>query len=186
MNYTHLQLIDIRPEEYFECIIHGKPVAQKRPGIRLRYTRFGVPYPQIYNQNENDRAFFRHVLRPIVQQYHNPPLFFAQQPLHIEIGFFMPRPQNHFRTRARCVIREESELKPNFVFRPHIQAPDTDNMVKFILDAFNEILYADDRQIVSIYAYKVYDNEDECTGRTYVRIKPSYRRRLPYNYSSFE
>lgn len=181
MNYYGLQLIDIRFQEAFECIIYGKPVAQKRPGVRIRYNRLGLPYPQVYNQNETDKNFFQHVLRPIVQQFHMPPLFFAQQPLHIEIYFFMPRPNNHFHTRNRCVIRMESELKPDFRFRAHIQTPDTDNMVKFLLDAMNEILYVDDKQIVSIFAYKLYDNEDECRGRTYIKIKPTYRRRVPYN-----
>lgn len=37
-----------------------------------------------------------------------------------------------------------------------IHRPDIDNMVKFYLDCMNELVYADDRQVVELSARKVY------------------------------
>lgn len=60
------------------------------------------------------------------------------RPLHIDIIFFM----KHSRKQGW-----------------HTSRPDLDNMIKFILDVGNGILYADDAQVVKITAEKKYDKE---------------------------
>jgi hypothetical protein len=55
----------------------------------------------------------------------------------------------------------------------HIQYPDLDNLVKFVLDALVGIAYSDDRQLFRISARKVYDREGECKGRIGIDITPN-------------
>ena len=48
---------------------------------------------------------------------------------------------------------------------------DVDNLTKFVLDSMNGVIYEDDRQITSIHATKILDNEDLCTGSIEVFVR---------------
>ena len=45
--------------------------------------------------------------------------------------------------------------------------PDTDNVVKAVLDALNGVAYADDKNVVEIYAVKKYSTESSVVVRLY-------------------
>ena len=45
--------------------------------------------------------------------------------------------------------------------------PDTDNVVKAVLDALNGVAYADDKNVVKIYAVKKYSTESSVVVRLY-------------------
>ena len=45
--------------------------------------------------------------------------------------------------------------------------PDTDNVVKAVLDALNGVAYADDKNVVEIYAVKKYASESSLVIRLY-------------------
>ena len=45
--------------------------------------------------------------------------------------------------------------------------PDTDNVVKAVLDALNGVAYADDKNVVEIYAVKKYSTESSVVIRLY-------------------
>jgi len=45
--------------------------------------------------------------------------------------------------------------------------PDTDNVVKAVLDALNGVAYADDKNVVEIYAVKKYASESSVVIRLY-------------------
>lgn len=47
---------------------------------------------------------------------------------------------------------------------------DVDNLAKFTLDAMNGTVYTDDVQVVRLVVTKVYDNKDDCSGRTEVKV----------------
>ena len=47
---------------------------------------------------------------------------------------------------------------------------DIDNLVKFVLDGVNGLVYKDDKQVVKLVAYKLYDSESDCGGRTVVEV----------------
>jgi Holliday junction resolvase RusA-like endonuclease len=61
--------------------------------------------------------------------------------LHIDFEFIFERPKSHLKMKE----------KPEYPKRK-----DIDNLVKFVLDAFNGLLYVDDSQVVSIKAVKKY------------------------------
>ena len=73
-------------------------------------------------------------------------------PLHLNITFYMPIPK---RTKAPLYHRKK---------------PDLSNMIKFYEDVSSGILYADDRQIVKIFACKIYD-ENPRTEFTITELK---------------
>ena len=43
--------------------------------------------------------------------------------------------------------------------KPHRQAPDLDNLTKFLLDALNGVIWPDDKQIAEIHARKIWSEE---------------------------
>ena len=71
---------------------------------------------------------------------HKGPIIPLEGPLHITINFFMKKPK-----------------KGNKHF--HSSRPDLDNLIKFILDVCNDVLYKDDAQIAQICSEKIYDDE---------------------------
>lgn len=99
-----------------------------------------------------------------------PPLWGPEQTLAVTIVFRMKRPKSHFiagkpgpdRLRSTAPKQACSALRT-----------DVDNLAKFVLDSLNGVLYADDRQIVSLHVTKLYDNDiDElCQGSTCVCIR---------------
>ena len=52
--------------------------------------------------------------------------------------------------------------------------PDLDNVVKLILDAINGIVFADDKQVVSISASKAYSDTPRTTVQTTEIVITSY------------
>jgi Holliday junction resolvase RusA-like endonuclease len=75
------------------------------------------------------------------RQHNNEPFF--EGPLFMEVTFFMPIPK----TRLRYVKSGAT----------HSIKPDLDNMIKYICDVSNKVIYHDDAAIVHIIAKKVYD-----------------------------
>lgn len=77
----------------------------------------------------------------LAQQHLDHPLFCG--PLELDVTFYMPIPQSSARKRldgSHCFFK-----------------PDLDNLIKFIADVGNGILYKDDACIALIKAKKVYD-----------------------------
>ena len=95
------------------------------------------------------------------------PFFTEDEFLHIKIMFYLKRPKNHFKSS----IPGSGRIRPKFK-SPRCQSTrtDVDNMAKFVLDALNAKLYVDDRQVVELHVMKMYDNEEECLGRTKIWI----------------
>ncbi len=95
------------------------------------------------------------------------PFFKEDEFLHIKILFHLKRPKNHFLSNKPGPGRLRSQYSCNNRVSTRV---DVDNLAKFVLDSLNGILYVDDRQIVELHVKKVFDNEDECLGKTQVWI----------------
>mmetsp|Transcript_18073 Transcript_18073/g.43748 ORF Transcript_18073/g.43748 Transcript_18073/m.43748 type:complete len:425 (-) Transcript_18073:244-1518(-) len=89
------------------------------------------------------------------------PVFGPNEYLAMTLVFKMKRPLSHFINNRPGPGR----LKPT---APGMMSStirtDIDNLVKFVLDSMNSVLYEDDRQVTSIQATKVFDNDDTCDG----------------------
>ena len=70
---------------------------------------------------------------------------------------FVGRKQNS----EQCQLKTEAAL-----YWP--KKPDIDNLVKFVLDAANGVLFKDDSQVVRVLATKMYDDRGDFEGRTHV------------------
>jgi len=91
------------------------------------------------------------------------PLWDALQPIAVSIVFRMKRPKSHF-VANRPGVNRLRKLAPRHMCATSMRT-DVDNLAKFVLDSLNGLVYADDRQIVSLHVTKLYDNDD--TGRMF-------------------
>lgn len=120
-------------------VIDGDPIPLKRP--RLSYRK-------VYDSQKNQKLLAGITM---ASQHGNDPIF--DGPLEITITFYMYIP----------VLKRKQLLG-----KPHAARCDLDNLIKYVLDAANGILYHDDAQIAVIHAKKVYDMHP----RTEFLIKP--------------
>ena len=120
--------------------IPGKPIAKKRP----RFYRRGKFVGTYNDQRTEEGKFLTQVITQLPKDFKK---FERGTPLHLECFFIMPIPKSTSKKKqAQMVI---GDIK-------HTKKPDTDNLIKFVKDCCNEIVWHDDSQIVGIRAYKAY------------------------------
>jgi Holliday junction resolvase RusA-like endonuclease len=122
-----------------KIIVSGKPIAKKRP----RFVRKGN-FVSTYNDQLTEEGRF---ILDVKQQY-NLPLI--DGPISINLTFVMPRPKAHFGTGRNAGGLKTSAPKY------HTKKPDIDNLVKFVFDCLNGIVWVDDAQIITLFARKIY------------------------------
>ena len=125
---------------YYEFFVPGKPFGKQRP----RVTRTGHAY------TPDQTVMYENLVKTtFLQQY--PDCVPEGGPVFIEIGAAFPVPQSWpKKKRAQALDRKIYPGKP-----------DTDNIMKIIQDALNNVAYKDDAQIYSAYVLKFYA---ECPG----------------------
>ena len=127
----------------------------------------------MYNPSSAYQESFRKVVHDMVwsdveQELSNhEPLFLEEHQLVVRLVFRMKRPKNHFVSGKPGPGR----LRPTAAPRLAPTRTDVDNLAKFVLDSLNGLLYVDDRQVASIQATKIFDNEGHCEGSTEVYIQ---------------
>ena len=82
-----------------------------------------------------------------------PSYFDAETYITASIVFRMPRPKSHY--TASDPSRPLKKTAPQLP----LGRVDIDNLVKFVLDSLNNLLFVDDRQVVRIDASKIYCGE---------------------------
>lgn len=129
-------------EIYFE--VAGKPSPKKRAAYGRNSNR--------YNPSKVDEQDFAEVVKGLCHRYHvqSVPKFAHDVLLAMHIVFYFP-----------CKTDGSSSL---------CNEADIDNLCKFVLDALNDVLYADDRQIIELTATKCFDTAACLIGRTIVTI----------------
>lgn len=142
--------------------VHGKPVPLRRHRTSRGY---------MYNPSGPAQRSFREVVNSIlspVQKCHKNETFFKEDDfLIMNLVFKLRRPRNHFIGNKAGPGRLR-KTAPKQLFAGRV---DIDNLSKFVLDSLNELVYPDDRQVVSLYATKVYDCDGECEGSTEILIR---------------
>lgn len=114
------------------------PVAKARPRVTMR-----GGYARAYTPKKS--ADFEKLVASLC-----PATEPMTGPLHLSIKFMLPIPKSWSKAKQRAA--ESGEIMPT-------SRPDIDNYVKAIMDSLNGIAYADDSQIVSLNAQKVYSAE---------------------------
>ena len=95
--------------------------------------------------------------------------FPAGAPVVVGIEFRMKRPQKHFKPKTKRSFFNIVRRAMTGDWEHVLSTPDIDNMVKFVLDSLNGVVCDDDRQVVTIIAQKICDDDQECTGHTVVK-----------------
>lgn len=117
-----------------KIIIPGNPIAKKRP----RFARRGK-FVTTYNPQVSEEGKFIVMMQTQLNGHQPIP---KGTPIQLQCFFNMPVP--------------DSMPKKYRDIRPHTKKPDLDNMIKFVKDCANGILWADDSQVFSVHASKEY------------------------------
>ena len=138
----------------FEIEVPGKPVALPRH----RHNRNGW-----FNAKKPEVAAFKARLKAELPTAR--PIYPTGVPVTVTVRFYMRRPNDHFKAddRAKGLKRLIPRVRPI--------KPDIDNLAKFVLDGMNNLVYKDDCQVVKLIAYKLQDSDDQCEGRTVVKVQ---------------
>lgn len=111
--------------------IDGIPIPDARP----RVTRYGTYSPRQREKNKIKTYLLSLGKKP------------RSGPLRVSIFFFMAIPKATSKKKRKEMIANDIT---------HTKKPDLDNLVKFIFDNCNGILFNDDRQIIELKASKRY------------------------------
>lgn len=116
--------------------LFGDPIAQQRP----RFARKGK-FVSCYDNQAKIKEGYKWQIR---SQFREEPLMV---PLSLDLVFFMPIPSSLSFVKKR-------QMANGLI--GHSKKPDLDNLVKFVLDCLNELLFKDDSQVIELRAKKVY------------------------------
>lgn len=86
------------------------------------------------------------------------------KPIKCILNFYCKRPKTHYRSGKKSDTLKDNAPKYN------TNNKDLDNMVKFVLDAFNDKLYTDDSLIFEITCSKLYAENDGYIYMKFVEV----------------
>jgi crossover junction endodeoxyribonuclease RusA len=72
----------------------------------------------------------------------------------VDLGFFFRRPKAH--TNSKGIVKPSAPIW-------HVQSPDTDKLVRSVLDALTGVVWHDDKQVAIVHAAKYWSGHDHCT-----------------------
>jgi len=114
------------------------------PASRPRVSRFRTYYNEPYNS-------YKELLKEKVTECMSKvkkPLYERYEPIRVQVIFYMQIPKS--------ISKKKSLLMRG---KPHTKKPDSDNLVKAVLDAMNGIVYYDDGQIFNLTVSKFYSDK---------------------------
>jgi hypothetical protein len=123
-----------------------------------------------YNPSSKLQATFLKAAKDALSSlsFHTVPVF-PNQSILARVLFWVRRPDSHFIAHNRAPGRLKPQYQDQMANLPH-RSLDADNLAKFVLDALNGLLYADDSQVVSLDSAKAHDNIGSCNGRVEVQV----------------
>jgi Holliday junction resolvase RusA-like endonuclease len=124
-------------ENPIELIIPGKPIAKKRP----RFVRRGK-FVGTYSDQETEEGRF---ILEVKSQLNGCDII--KGPVKLTVTCFMPIPKSTSKKKKAQMLR--GEIK-------HTKKPDFDNLIKFICDCLNGIVWKDDSQVYMSSILKIY------------------------------
>ena len=124
--------------------IPGNPIAKARP----RFARVGK-FVKTYNIQDTEEGKFRwELLRQVLpHRTGEGPIARAGTGVRLTCRFFMPIPASA--SKKQRILMEGCAVD-------HTKKPDLDNLIKFVKDCANGILWNDDSQVFYITASKAY------------------------------
>ena len=124
------------PDRHLAWRVNGQPVPQKRH----RHTHAGRVYDPSTTAKRDFLAATQQACRGLVP---------FTEPLVVRIQFHFARPKSHYKKHG--ALRKGAPVY-------HTQTPDVDNLIKFVFDAINGHVFHDDKQVISVYATKLWSD----------------------------
>lgn len=132
----------MRTVNEIEITVPGVPIAKKRP----RFVRRGK-FVGTYNCQDTEEGKFKwDLLRAILPcRDGEEPLFLSGEAVSLTVTFYMPIPSS---------ISQKKRADLYW----HVKKPDSDNLLKFLKDCGNGVLWVDDSQVCHVEARKIYSD----------------------------
>lgn len=124
----------------------GEPIGKGRPRVTARGGKFAHAYTPKRTKEFEDAIRFEFM----ANNCEKTPVYGKGTPLQARMTFAFSVPKSYSKKkRTACLTGQLT----------HTAKPDTDNIVKSVLDALTEAAFADDSQVIKIYAEKIYAEE---------------------------
>lgn len=127
-----------RPADTVTFFVHGTPKPQ---GSKRAYVNKHTGKAHLVESSKGVGTWRGDVRAAAVAVMgENPP---SQRPLTVSVMFYMRRPKSHPKTKRTWPTAR----------------PDVDKLARAVLDAVTGIVFQDDSQVVSLHAFKLWDQE---------------------------
>lgn len=145
-------------------IFPGPPKAKKRHRSCIRNDKIAT-YDEQKMEAENAKIKLKLMVLAAKNEFFKELTELANaEAYEVEMTFHLPLPKKLSKSEIKAIADDFRSVPSN-------SKPDLDNLIKFYLDVANEILYKDDKQIISINANKWYSQNP----RTEFTITPYTR-----------
>lgn len=128
----------------------GDPKGKARPRFRRigKFTTTYTPKETVEYENKVRKSF-----KQVIDKNYKP----IEGPIEADAKCYCPIPKSLSKKKQQLLIGQ-----------PCTKKPDTDNIIKSILDPLNDLAYKDDSQVCKITGLKIYD----LNPRVEVSLKP--------------
>lgn len=124
----------------------GEPIGKGRPRVTARGGKFAHAYTPKKTKDFEDAIRFEFMASNCEQM----PVYSKDVPLQAEMIFAFAVPKSYSKKKREACLNGRIM---------HTKKPDTDNIVKAVLDALADAAFADDSQVVKVTAEKIYAEE---------------------------
>ena len=139
----------VKSEKHFIVIkmelnfnIEGKPIGKSRP----RFTKFGRAYTP--KQTKDYELYIKTIAQTAMKRGN---LTITANKVRVLLKMIYPIPVSWSKTAKQAA--REGKVTP--------KVNDIDNVAKAVLDALNDVVYKDDRQVYFLQAEKTYETPDD-------------------------
>lgn len=128
----------------FRIVIDIDPVAKGRPRFSVAGRERKVIVRTPVKTKDFENAIRGEIINALKVTRDRYPLFERDEPLAVDVDFVFKRIERLSRKKDPC----------GFMWK--VSLPDLDNLQKALFDAFNEIIWHDDKQVVDLRVRKMY------------------------------
>lgn len=116
------------------------------------YVLEGDPIPWMRAGRKGNKYYDKQMTEKTAKQWEVKSqmmgLYSHSQPLKVIMEFHMPIPKSWAKVKQKTALG-----------KPHCSRPDVDNLLKFVDDSLNQVLWEDDALIYEVHIRKFYSNE---------------------------
>ncbi len=143
-------------KKQIDFVLNTAPIAQKRH--RHATTRHRTTFT--YDPSKKEKK----MMQTLMMEYKPNELITGA--IKVDLIFVFKRPKSHYRAgKFQHLLKLNTDMF-------HIQKPDADNLIKFMLDCMNGLFFKDDAQVCRVDAMKYWGDDNKII----VQIKTVHER----------